>query len=80
MPFGEKFAEVLNLDTWGLGEDLASAYGRLEIEIQRAVEQEDRTRSRVREIVFPQIRQRAGAPANAGVYGVGVEPLQKQPF
>jgi hypothetical protein len=55
--FGEKFAEVLNLDTWGPGEDLASAYGRLEVEIQRAVEQEDRTRSRVREIVFPQIRQ-----------------------
>jgi hypothetical protein len=80
VPFGEKFAEVLNLDTWVPGEDLASAYGRLEIETQRAVEQEDRTRSRVREIVFPQIRQRAGASANAGVYDVGVEPLQKQLF
>jgi hypothetical protein len=67
--FGEKFAEVLDLNTWSPGEDLASAYGRLEEEIQRAVEQENRTLERVREIVFPQIRERTGAPPNAGVYG-----------
>jgi hypothetical protein len=75
--FGEKFAEVLDLGTWSPGEDLASAYGRLEEEIQRAVEQENRTRERVREIVFPQIREREGAPPSAGVYGAGVEHVEK---
>ncbi len=67
--FGEPFSEVLNLNTWDPGEDLASAYGRLEEEIHQAVEQEHRTRDRVREVVFPQISQRPGAPPNAGVYG-----------
>jgi hypothetical protein len=67
--FGEKLSEMLDLGTWSPGEDLASAYGRLEEEIHRALQQENRTRERVREIVFPQIRERPGAPPNAGVYG-----------
>lgn len=75
--FGERFAEVLDLDTWRPGEDLASAYGRLEEEIHRAVEQENRTRERVREIVFPRLRERAGAPPNVGVYGAGVEHVER---
>jgi hypothetical protein len=75
--FGEKFAEVLDLGTWSPGEDLAAAYGRLEEEIQRAVEQEDRTRERVRDLVFPRLVERPGAPVNAGVYEVGVEHLER---
>jgi hypothetical protein len=75
--FGEKFAEVLDLGTWSPGEDLAAAYGRLEEEIQRAVEQENRTRERVRDLVFPRLVERPGAPVNAGVYEVGVEHLER---
>jgi hypothetical protein len=67
--FGEKLTEMLDLSTWSPGEDLASAYGRLEEEIHQALQQENRTRERVREIVFPQISERPGAPPNAGVYG-----------
>ena len=74
---GEKFAEVLDLGTWSPGEDLASAYGRLEEEIHRAVEQENRTRERVREIVFPRLTERRGAPPRAGVYWADVEHIEK---
>lgn len=74
--FGEKFAEVLDLDTWSPGEDLASAYGRLEEEVRRAVEQESRIRSRVRDEIFPQISQRPAAPTNAGVYEADTERLE----
>lgn len=69
MATGEKFADVLNIGTWDFGENLATNYDRLEEEVHRAIEQENRTRARVREIVFPQISEREGAPPNAGVYG-----------
>lgn len=65
---GEPLASVLDLDTWMPGEDLLSAYGRLEQEVAEAIAQEDDVRKVVREVVFDKIRNALGAPANAGVY------------
>lgn len=65
---GEPLANVLNLDTWMPGEDLLSAYGRLEQEVAEAIAQENDVRKAVREKVFGRISTALGAPPNAGVY------------
>jgi len=39
--FGEPLSRTLDLSTWTAGEDLASAYARLEQEVSEAVAQED---------------------------------------
>ena len=39
--FGESLANTLDLHTWQPGENLANLYGRLEQEIEQAVEQEN---------------------------------------
>jgi hypothetical protein len=64
--FGEPLAKALDLNTWSRGEDLADLYGRLENEVAAAVEQENSVRPRLRELVFPRIRTRDGAPTGAG--------------
>jgi len=66
--FGESFGQTLDLDTWVLGENLAELYGRLEVEVAQAVEQEDRIRHAIRAVVFPRISTAPGAPKDAGVY------------
>src|SRR6266545_4909973 len=75
--FGESFTQTLNLDTWALGEDLAELYGRLEEEVARAVEQEDRIREAIRREVFPQIASAIGAPKGAGVYQARSSDLER---
>lgn len=75
--FGETLAQALDLDTWHPGEDLANLYGRLELEIEAAVRQENRIRDRIRQIVFPRLRTRPGAPANAGVYQARIEDIER---
>lgn len=75
--FGESFTQTLNLDTWALGEDLAELYGRLEEEVARAVEQEDRIREAIRREVFPQIASARGAPKGAGVYQAKSSDLER---
>ena len=74
---GESLAQVLNLDTWVPGEDLLSAYGRLEQEVAEAVAQEDDVRKAVREKVFDKIRSGAYAPYNAGKYQARLSNIEK---
>lgn len=73
---GEPLSKVLNLDTWMPGEDLLSAYGRLEQEVAEAIAQENDVRKAVREKVFREIASGPGAPPNAGVYQARVSDLE----
>jgi hypothetical protein len=52
-------------------------YGRLEREIEEALRQENRVRDRIRELVFPRLRSRPGAPRGAGVWQARVEAVQQ---
>lgn len=74
--YGEKLSCTLDLDTWESGDQLARLYERLEAEISEAVRREDEMRARVREIVFPQLRNRDGAPPDAGVYATTVNQVE----
>lgn len=74
---GEPLSHVLNLDTWGPGEDLMSAYGRLEQEVADAVAQEDSVCKAVRDRVFDKIRTGAYAPHNAGVHRAKLSHIEK---
>ena len=75
--FGESLDNALDLETWDRGENLANLYGRLEKEIATAVEQEDTTRERVRNIVFPRLREHPNAPDCAGVFETNVTHIEK---
>jgi hypothetical protein len=75
--FGEKLSQALDLDTWMLGEDIMSAYGRLEHEIAEALAKEDEYRQKIREVVFSRIRNAPGAPDNAGVYQASRSDLER---
>ena len=66
--YGEELSHTLNLDTWHSGDDLIELYERLEAEVQKAIQQEDETRVRIRQIIFPRLRNRQGGPPSAGVY------------
>jgi hypothetical protein len=68
--YDEPLSRALDLDTWTLGEDLTSAYGRIEREVASAVAEENRVRKNVREVVFARLQGAPGAPVNAGVYQV----------
>ncbi len=74
---GEPLANVLNLDTWMPGEDLLSAYGRLEQEVADAIAQENDVRKVVREQVFGRIAGGMAAPPNAGVYQAQRDDLER---
>jgi hypothetical protein len=75
--YGEELANTLNLDTWKTNDDLAGLYARLEEEIKEAVCREDEMRARIRKIVFPQLRNRVGAPSDSGVYQSTVEQIER---
>lgn len=75
--FGESLDRALDLSTWDRGENLANLYGRLESEVAAAVKQENLVRERVREVVFPRIASREGAPNGAGVFESSVEQIEK---
>lgn len=75
--FGETLDQALDLSTWHRGEDLAHLYGRLEREITEAVKQEDELRERVRNVVFPRLEGRPGAPKGAGVYRAAIADVEK---
>jgi hypothetical protein len=68
--YDEPLSRALDLDTWTIGEDLLSAYGRIEQEVASAVLEENRVRKNVREVVFARLQGAPGAPTNAGVYQV----------
>jgi hypothetical protein len=75
--YGEKLHRMLDLDTWTLGEDMPSVYGRLEAEVSRAVQSETRITQRVREVVFDRLSQRSDLPAHAGLYVADMTDLKK---
>lgn len=75
--FGEPLDQTLDLATWRPGEDLGDLYARLEAEVRRAVAMEDEVRARLREVVFPMLRSRQGAPPGAGVYWATPEQLSR---
>ncbi len=66
--FGESLANVLSLDSWTPGNDLAAIYAHLERQIANAVRQETGYRQRIREVVLPRVMAMSGAPPCAGVW------------
>jgi hypothetical protein len=74
--FSEPLEQTLNLDTWHAGTDLMQLYERLEREVAEAVRQESRIQSQIREVVFPHLRTRPGAPPGAGVYSVEMAKIE----
>jgi hypothetical protein len=75
--FGEKLSAALDLATWVPGDNLAALYGRLEQEVADAVNQENATRARVRDVVFPRLRSRPNAPECAGVFEARVQEVER---
>jgi hypothetical protein len=75
--FGEKLSDTLDLDTWMLGEDIVSAYGRLEQEVAEALAKENEYRQKIREVVFSRLRGAPGSPRNAGVYQANPADLER---
>jgi hypothetical protein len=75
--YGEELSRTLDLDTWQSGDELARLYEQLEAEVQEAVRREDETRARIRQIVFPRLRNRAGAPREAGVYQTTTDQIER---
>jgi len=73
---GETLARTLDLDTWQRGGDLDQVYARLEREVAEAVTKEGEHQQRVREIIFPLLRTRPGAPPGAGVYRCSLDRLE----
>jgi len=74
--YGESLAQVLSLDTWKAGEDLALIFERLDYEISKAIKQEDGLSKRVRQVVFPEIINRPNAPKEAGIFQAKIEELE----
>jgi len=75
--FGESVDNTLDINTWQVGEDLASMYQKLEEEVAKAVEQGGRIRERIRAELFPFVFKRAGAPECAGCYKVDVATIER---
>ena len=75
--YGEELSRTLNLDTWHSGDELMELYERLDAEVQKAIEQEDETRNRIRNIIFPRLRNRQNAPACAGVYQTKTSEIEQ---
>jgi hypothetical protein len=75
--FGESLAEALDVDTWELGQNLLELYARMEREVEEAVQQEGELRERIREVVFPRLSRRPGAPKDAGVRQAHAEDVAK---
>jgi hypothetical protein len=75
--YGERFSETLDLNTWTLGEDLAAAFGRIEQEVTEALKKENEYREKIREVVFPRLKDVSDAPPNAGVFQARPSDLQR---
>lgn len=74
---GEKLATTLDLDTWRAGADLVQMYERLASEIEQAVRQETLMQQRIRREIFPCLKTRPSAPAQAGVYRVTIDDIER---
>ncbi|MBE0448498.1 MAG: hypothetical protein IBX64_10460 [Actinobacteria bacterium] len=74
--FGERLEEVLSIDTWRSGEDLALIFERLDFEINQAIEKENEISREVRKVLVPRIASRPNAPKGAGLYRATIEQLE----
>lgn len=74
--FGESIERTLDLDTWKTGEDLATIYGRIAVEVEDAIAQETQVHKAIRERVFPQLGAYPGSPPGAGVYTARPDHLE----
>lgn len=75
--FGEPLTRVLDLASWGPGEDLAALYRRLEREVGEALDVEDRVRAGIRTEILPRLATRPQAPAGAGVFRVTPQQVER---
>src|SRR5581483_598418 len=73
--FGEELRDILALESWRTGENLAEIYERTANEVAAAVALEARVRDPIRTRLFPRIAARASAPVGAGVYRATIEDL-----
>lgn len=74
--FGEDLREILALESWRPGVDLAELYTHLATEVEAAVKLEASVREPIRTRLFPRIAERAAAPPGAGVYRARLEQLR----
>lgn len=77
MAYGEPFAQTLDINTWTLGEDLASTYARIEKEVAEALAREDDYRKTIRKTILSRLTTTPGAPRNAGVYKAKLSDIEK---
>ncbi|MGI8551654.1 MAG: hypothetical protein ACR2PL_12845 [Dehalococcoidia bacterium] len=75
--FGEPIERILDPASWSTDPDLGGLYRRLDQEIADAVHLEGQVLPRVRELVLPALRKRAGAPPGGGVYQVSTDHLAR---
>ncbi len=75
--YGETIDRAIDIGTWHAGEDMADLYSRLDQVIGEAVHEEDATARRVRDVIFPRLAQRPGAPPGAGVYQAQMPQLER---
>lgn len=73
---GEPLDRVLDIDTWERDPDLADLCRRIETEVGKAVEAENRCGAAARREVLSRIADRPGAPPGAGVYRATSDQLQ----
>ena len=72
----ESLEPALNLDTWTPGEDLTKLYGKLEQEIETAIQEEGGITEQVRSKILPTLRQVTDVP-NAGHYVAQLDTIQE---
>ncbi len=75
--FGLDLRQVLDLDTWRTGVDLAQEYSRIEREVREAVVQEDVWQKRIRQEVLPLLSTQPSAPKGAGVHPANREVIAR---
>lgn len=75
--FGEPLSAALDLGSWRPSEDLGELFGRLQSEIESAIEQDLPARQAIRDNVFPRLRDRKRAPPGAGAYRVSQHELDE---
>ncbi len=73
--FGEELRQVLDVNGWRLGGDLAEEYPRIEVEVRDALAQEDEHQRRIRTEVFPKLMDPASAPG-CGVFVSNMDVLR----
>jgi hypothetical protein len=73
--FGEELHQVLDVNSWRLGNDLAAEYPRIEREVGEALAQEDEHQRRIRTEFFPKLSDPA-SPAGCGVFSANMDVLR----